>query len=42
MLARGEGARKIIGDVQRLSKAYGTTVELVDGVGVIRVGGQSR
>ena len=42
MLARGEGARKIIGDVQRLSKAYGTTVELVDGVGVIRVRGQSR
>ncbi|MDP2958183.1 MAG: CapA family protein [Longimicrobiales bacterium] len=42
MLARGEHARKILGDIQRLSSAYGVTVDLVEGVGVVRVGGQNR
>ncbi len=42
LLARGEQARKILGDIQRLSKASGTTVHQVEGVGVVRLSGQSR
>ncbi|MBI4540083.1 MAG: CapA family protein [Gemmatimonadetes bacterium] len=37
LLAKGEGARKIIGDLQRLSKPYGTTIEYVDDTGVVRL-----
>jgi hypothetical protein len=35
-MARGELAAKILGDVQRLSEAMGTTVEIRDDVGFIR------
>ncbi|HXH06936.1 MAG TPA: CapA family protein [Vicinamibacterales bacterium] len=37
MLARGELARKIIGDVIERSKAFGTTVVFEDGVGRVRL-----
>ncbi len=36
LMARGELAAKILGDVQRLSEAMGTTVEIRDDVGLIR------
>jgi poly-gamma-glutamate synthesis protein (capsule biosynthesis protein) len=38
MLAEGELARKILGDVVARSKALGTTVEIADGVGVVMLG----
>lgn len=37
LLAKGDLAEKIIGDLQRLSRPYGTDVEYEDGVGVVRV-----
>lgn len=37
MLAEGELARKIIGDLTERSKAFGTTVAWKDGVGVVQV-----
>lgn len=37
MLAEGELARKIIGDVTERSRPFGTTIEWRDGVGVVRI-----
>ena len=37
MLADDELSRKIIGDLQRLSEPYGTVIDYVDGVGVVRL-----
>jgi poly-gamma-glutamate synthesis protein (capsule biosynthesis protein) len=38
LLARGQLAEKIIGDLQRLSKPYGTEIVFRDGMGVVTVG----
>jgi poly-gamma-glutamate synthesis protein (capsule biosynthesis protein) len=37
MLAGGELSKKIIADVERLSKPFGTEVDFVDGIGVVRL-----
>lgn len=37
LLATGELAEKILGDLQRFSEPYGTEIEIRDGVGVVRV-----
>jgi poly-gamma-glutamate synthesis protein (capsule biosynthesis protein) len=37
LLATGELAEKIIGDLQRFSEPYGTEIEMRDGVGVVRL-----
>jgi poly-gamma-glutamate capsule biosynthesis protein CapA/YwtB (metallophosphatase superfamily) len=37
MLADEELARKIVGDLQKLSAAFGTEIDYVDGVGVVRL-----
>jgi poly-gamma-glutamate synthesis protein (capsule biosynthesis protein) len=38
LLAEGEGARKIIDDITRHSKTFGTTIEFRDGIGVVVLG----
>jgi poly-gamma-glutamate synthesis protein (capsule biosynthesis protein) len=37
LLASGELARKIIGDVQEYSSDYGTEIRFQDGIGVVRI-----
>ena len=37
MLADEELSRRIIGDLKTLSEAFGTEVDYVDGVGVVRL-----
>jgi len=37
LLASGELARKIIGDVQEYSSGYGTEIRFQDGIGVVRI-----
>lgn len=41
VLATGELAQKIIGDLQRLSEPFGTRIDYVDGVGIVRVGARA-
>ncbi len=37
MLAESDLAQKIVGDLQRLSKPFGTEIEFQDGIGVVRL-----
>lgn len=37
LAAKGELARKIIGDLQRLSEVFGTRIEFENGIGVVRL-----
>lgn len=41
MLASPELGRKILGDLIRLSKPFGTTIQIQDGVGVVQIGAPS-
>ena len=41
MLATGELAEKIIGDLQRLSKPFGTEITFQDGIGVVSLGAKA-
>ncbi len=41
MLATGELAEKIIGDLQRLSKPFGTEISFQDGIGVVSLGAKA-
>jgi poly-gamma-glutamate synthesis protein (capsule biosynthesis protein) len=41
MLAKGELAEKIIGDLQRLSQPFETEIIFEDGIGIVRLGAKA-